>query len=322
MNRAAIMERLIPIWQRVLQRPSVRAGDNFFDLGGNPSSAAKLSAEISEVFHRRLPPVLIYSAPTIETFAALLEQPKPPRVPPLLLLKNGTEQPPVYITHGIGGTVFDFFQLVHKIDSSHPIYGMQAKGVDGVDEALTSIEEMAQFHLHAIKELQPQGPYFLLGYSLGGLVMLEIAQRLSEAGERIGLLVLVDTYPHKSKLTSAQRRQVTLRLARRRASSLMRLVMGRPRPKIAADPVMLRMRQAENLAWERYQPKYYSGEMKYVKAATRTEFPDDSFAIWSPLAAKFEIETAPGNHVGLLTTEFDKLGTLLTRYLEDAFKRI
>jgi len=333
-NRTTIIEVLTPIWQRILQRPSVGVNDSFFDLGGNPSSAAKLIVEIAEVFGRRLPPVLIYAAPTIAALSALLEQPSPPRVPCLLLLKAGAEQPPIFIAHGIGGTVFDFFNLVQKMRCSHPIYGMQARGIDGFDEALTSIEAMAQVHLDAIKQLQPHGPYFLIGYSLGGLVTLEIAQRLSAIGEKVALLALVDTYPHKSKLTPKQRRRLTFRWAKRRAHLLIETARWRTRSKTAkdaggraslgrnpallADPIMRRMREAENVAWQRYQPRYYSGKIKFVKAEITTDFPDNPVATWSHLAEKFEIETAAGDHLGLLTTEFDKLGLALTRYLEDA----
>ena len=103
MTKVSAAEVLVPIWQRVLQRSSVHANDNFFDLDGTPSSAARLFAEIAEAFGRDLPPVMIYSTPTIETLAALLEDPTPPRVPPLLLLKAGTEHPPVFIAHGLGG---------------------------------------------------------------------------------------------------------------------------------------------------------------------------------------------------------------------------
>ena len=81
---------------------------------------------------------------------------------------------------------------------------------------------------------------------------------------------------------------------------------------------MRRLREAENLAWERYHPRHYSGKIKFVKAEIATDFPDDPVAIWSHFADKFEIETAPGDHLGMLTTEFEELGLVLTRYLDDA----
>ena len=197
-------EILLPIWQRVLQRTSIRVTDNFFDLGGTPSSATQLFAEIADEFGRSFPAVTICAAPTIETLAGLLEEPTPPRIPPLLLLKAGTENPPVFITHGLGGDVLGLADVVGKIESRHPIYGMQVRGIDGIDEPFASIEERAQFYLDAIRQLQPHGPYFLIGYSLGGLAMLEVAQRLSADGEKIALLTLLDTYPDKKYLSLAQ----------------------------------------------------------------------------------------------------------------------
>jgi acetoacetyl-CoA synthetase len=334
MTMTSATEALFPIWQRVLQRPSIHASDNFFDLGGNPSSAARLFSEIAEVCGRDLPPVIIYSAPTIETLAALLEHPVPPLVPPLLLLKAGTEAPPIFIAHGLGDTVFGLFHLVEKMDSKRPIYGMQARGVDGVDEPFTSIEAMAHFHLDAIKKLQPNGPYFLIGYSLGGLVTLEIAQRLSAEGERVALLVLVDSYPHKSHLSVPQYLLLSFRLAKRRTRSLIESALGKTRRQIAEDHggsapphnrfevarqgVVRQMRDSAYLALTRYDPRFYRGRIRFVKAEISTVFPDDPFAVWSRLADKFEVETIPGDHLGMLTTQYERLGLVLSRYLEEA----
>ena len=334
MTKTPAVELLIPIWQRVLQRPSIRMNDNFFDLGGNPASAAKLFGEIAEVCGRHLSPVLAYSVPTIEALASVLEQPDQPRVPPLLLLKAGTEPPPIFIAHGLGDTVLDLFQLVEKIESAHPIYGMQARGIDGVDEPLTSVEAMAQFHLEAIKQLQPHGPYFLIGYSLGGLVGLEIAQRLSAGGEKIALLALVESYPHRNQLGLVQRMLLSLRLAKRQARLLSASAFGRTRSEISEPfggkasqsshnerlirDVMKRMRDSAHMALKRYRPQFYRGEMRFVRAEIGTLFPDDPVAVWSHLAEQFEIETIPGDHWSVLTTRFDKLGSTLTRYLHEA----
>ena len=149
--------------------------------------------------------MLIYTAPTVEMLGALLGNPAPPKVPPILPMKPGAEDPPIFVAHGMGNTVLELSGLVRKIVSRHPIYGMQARGLDGVDEPLATIEEMAEFHLEAIRRQQAHGPYFLIGYSLGGLVTLEIAQRLRAGGEKIALLALVDSYPDKSQISVTQR---------------------------------------------------------------------------------------------------------------------
>ena len=233
MAKTPAAERLVPLWQRVLHLSSIQVSDNFFALGGDPVLADHLFAEIAQAFGRHLPPVLIYSAPTIQSLAALLEQSGPPEVPPLLLLRAGTEYPPIFIAHGLGDTVFDLYQLVEKIETTHPVYGMQARGIDGVKEPLTSVEAMGQFHLEAIKRLQPDGPYFLIGYSLGGLVALEIAQLLSAQREEVALLALVDCYPHRNRLGLIEFARLSLRLAKRRIWSPDASISGRTRSAIS-----------------------------------------------------------------------------------------
>ncbi len=336
-TKTSAVEFLLPIWQRVLQCSSIRTSDNFFDLGGSPASAEQLFSEVAKACGRHLPSVLIYSAPTIEALAEVLEKPEAPRVPPVLLLKAGTVHPPVFIAHGLGDTVFDLFRLVRTIESPHPIYGMQSRGIDGIDEPFISVEQMAQFHLEAIKKLQPHGPYFLIGYSLGGLVALEIAQRLSVAGEKIALLALVDSYPYRNRLGLIQNALLSFRLAKRRILSPGAPVLGKARVghlenidgnalisgKIqeSMSNVTQRMRDSAYLALKRYRPQYYGGRINFVRPAITTDFPDDPAAVWSHLAAQFEVETIPGDHWSMLTTEFEKLGSVLSGYLREAPKK-
>jgi pimeloyl-ACP methyl ester carboxylesterase len=220
---------LTPIWQRVLQLPSIGLDDDFFDLGGDSSLALQLFTEIAEVCGRELPPVTIYQARTIAALAAFLEQTTSPPFPALVLLKAGAKQPPIFLAHGLGGSVMDFFQPVRHIDSDHPIYGIQSKGIDGLDEPLERIEDMAEFSIDAVRELQPHGPYILIGYSLGGLVALEMAQRLSAAGEEIALLGMLDAYPHIRHLSFGQRTRLIARQAKRGPTNLRLAYRSLPR---------------------------------------------------------------------------------------------
>jgi len=318
---SSMIEVLTPIWQRVLQLPSIGIDDNFFDLGGDSSLALQLFNEIAKVCARELPPVTIYQAPTIATLAALLEQPTTPRFPALVLLKPGSEKPPLFVAHGLGGSVMDFFQPVKHIETNHPIYGMQARGIDGLDEPLASIEDMAEFYLHAIKELQPRGPYLLVGYSLGGIVVLEMAQRLSANGEKVALLAMLDAYPHIRYLSLGQRARLIARQARRGLHSLGNLRGSAPYQSpagVSLTPAMQRLRDSAYLALTRYRPRFYPSKIKFVRAEVNSAFPDDAAAVWSPLAKEFEVETVPGDHLGIIATHFESLASVLSRYLEEA----
>jgi acetoacetyl-CoA synthetase len=127
--------------------------------------------------------------------AALLEQPTLPRLTPFLQVKAGNEKPPIFITHGLCGTV-QFFKLAKHIRTGHPIYGIQAKGINGSEEPFDRVEDMAEYYLNALEESHPDDRYILIGYSFGGLVALEVAQRLAAKGRPVALLVLLDAFPH------------------------------------------------------------------------------------------------------------------------------
>jgi acetoacetyl-CoA synthetase len=316
----SMIELLTPIWQRVLQQPSIRAQDNFFDLGGDSSLALKLFNEIAQTCGRELPPVTIYQSPTIASLAALLEQPTAPRFPTLVRMKAGTKKSPVFLAHGLGGSVIDFFQPVKHIQSEHPIYGLQAKGIDGVDEPLDRIEDMAQFYLDAIRQLQPSGPYILIGYSLGGLVMLEMAQRLLANGEKVALLAMLDAYPDARFLSVAQRIRLTARQVKQRGLRGSRDDLGgntsyQAPAGVSVSPAIKRVRDAAYLALACYQPRLYGGKINFVRAEISGPFPNDPVAVWGHLAEEFQVDTVPGDHLGIITTHFESLAAVLSRYL-------
>ncbi len=310
---------LTPIWQRVLQLSSVGVDDNFFDLGGDSALALELFNEIAQVTGRELPPVMIYQAPTISALAALLEQPTASRVPPLVQLKSGSKEPPVFIAHGLGGSVMDFYQVVKHIQTPHAIHGLQAKGIDGVEEPLDRIEDMARYSLDAVRKLQPHGPYLLVGFSLGGLVTMEMAQQLLSAGEKIGLLAMLDSYPHVSGLSRGQRARLSTRQNwRRLARRLDWLGVSPPHQttiEVSPSPAQQHFRDTSYLALERYQPRFYPGKISFVRAAIPTDFPADPAAVWSGLAKEFELQTVPGDHLGIMTTHFESLASAISGFL-------
>lgn len=319
---SATVEALAPIWRRVLQLSSVGADDNFFDLGGDSALALQLFNEIALACGRDLPPVIIYHAPTIAALAALLDQPVAPRIPPLVQLKAGSQEPPVFIAHGLGGSVMDFFQVVKHVQTSHAIHGMQAKGIDGVEEPLDRIEDMARYSLDAVRELQPHGPYLLIGFSLGGLVTLEMAQQLTAAGEKIGLLAMLDSYPHVSHLSRGQRARLSTRQAWRGIAKRLQWLGVRPpyqtTVEVSPSPALQYFRDCAYRALEAYQPRFYRGKIDFVRAAIPTDFPAQPAAVWSHLAEEFNVLTVPGDHVGIMTTHFESLASVISSLLRKA----
>jgi acetoacetyl-CoA synthetase len=338
-------EELSVIWERVLQRSPIGEQDNFFALGGDAHKAELLFEEIARVFGQELAPVTILQAATIASLATVLNQSHQPKIPPLVQLKAGTKEPPVFIAHGIGGSVLDLVPLANHIHTNHAIYGMQAKGIGGVGEPLDSIELMAQYFLNAIEKIQPRGPYALIGYSLGGLVAFEMARRLSAAGERVALLAMLESYPAKRYLPFRELLRLLFSIASQHATALIRMPLRQalsylasptarsahrsrgtqdgtlhcPPASISYANVMQRMRDAGYLALRRYRPSFYRGKIRFVRAQLSFGFPDDPVRIWGRLADEFELDTVPGDHAGILSMEFEYLASVISRYLKEAF---
>jgi thioesterase domain-containing protein len=260
----------------------------------------------------------------------MLDQANKSRLLQLVPLKRGSENPPIFCAHGLGATAMAFSHLVQKVDSEHDFYGLQASGLDGLSDPYTRVEDMAQHHLAAIRERQPHGPYFLIGYSLGGLVTLEIAKLLSKDGERVALLAMLDSYPHRRYLPPRLRLRLALQKAKIRfAKAAKKEPVGRQSEgrttdgdMIPADGAMVkalqRVRVAQYRALRTYRPSYYDGGVKFVRAAIPTSFPDDPSQIWTPLVNSFEVETIPGSHLEMLSTHVDALASAVSRYLTEA----
>lgn len=338
-----MVETLTDIWQRVLQRPTIGLDENFFNVGGTIESADLLFAEIAHELGRELPSAAIYHAPSIAALARLLEQPALPLFSPFVPLKSGSAHPPLHIVHGLAG-IARFSEIAAHIKTAHPVYGIQAKGIDGLEDPLDCVEDMAHLYLDALKVVQPQGPYFLIGYSFGGLVAFEMAQRLTGEGHKVGLLAMIDAYPDPQCLSQAQRVRLTARRALRYvtevdrehplvkptlgfARRLERRLLGigynpgdhlPPPSRLSLAHTNLVVKEKAYIALARYRPGAYRGKIKFLKSAHDTYYPDNPAAVWSGLAEHVEVATVPGDHLNLVTTHFKPLAEALTRFVQQA----
>jgi thioesterase domain-containing protein len=171
--------------------------------------------------------------------------------------------------------------------------------------------------LEAVRTLQPHGPYFLIGFSLGGLVTLEMAQQLIAEREKVALLAMLDSYPHISHLSAVQHIRLVFQQIRYRISHK-KHANGNQSANDRLSPTMQRFRERARLALGRYQPRFYPGTIRFVRAADPTDFPSDPVAIWGHLAKEFRVETVPGDHLGIMTTHYEELANALSRYLSEA----
>ncbi|MBW4576031.1 MAG: amino acid adenylation domain-containing protein [Aphanothece sp. CMT-3BRIN-NPC111] len=192
--RTPIESTLAEIWAEVLNLERVGINDNFFDLGGDSLLAIRLIDRIHKQFERELPLSALFLTPTVAGLARILS-PGADSLPwsPLVAIQPHGSNPPFFCVHPIFGVVFPYYELAYHLGTDQPFYGLQPKGLDGESPPLTRIEDMAAHYIEALRVVQPKGPYFLGGWSFGGLVAFEMAQQLQRAGHQVALLALLDT---------------------------------------------------------------------------------------------------------------------------------
>lgn len=195
--RDGIEMKLVPIWESVLGIQPISIQEEFFDLGGNSLLAVRLVARIQQAFGKNVPLSALFQYGTVEEMAKLLRQDtdgtnSSPSTA-LIAMQAAGSKPPFFCVPGAGGYVIYLYQLARALGADQPFYGLQAIGLDGDSEPQTTVETMAATYVEAVQAMQPTGPYYLGGHSLGGWVAFEMAQQLQRQGEQVALVAILDT---------------------------------------------------------------------------------------------------------------------------------
>jgi thioesterase domain-containing protein len=186
--------QLLELWRSMLGVEEISAETNIFSLGVSSLSILRLVTRMNSLYSMGFGLASLISAPTIKMVAELVRKRYAPNtVTSLVPIQPVGTKRPLYIVHGAGGNVVNFYGLTTKIGADQPVYGVQAQALEVDQPALLHMEDMAAHYLMEIRRVQPKGPYHLLGYSFGGVVVLEMAHQLLAAGETVGLLGMLDT---------------------------------------------------------------------------------------------------------------------------------
>jgi amino acid adenylation domain-containing protein len=192
--QSPVEEKLIEIWKTVLDVTHMGVHDNFFELGGHSLIAVRLFALMEKEFGRRLPLATLFRAPTVAQLGAILETQSAAECSSLVPIQTSGSRPPFFCVHAVGGNVLEYHDLAKHLGMDQPFYGLQSRGLSG-EAPHTRIEDMAAHYIKEMREMQPVGPYFLGGRSLGGIIAYEMACQLRAQGHEIGLLAVLDSYP-------------------------------------------------------------------------------------------------------------------------------
>ncbi|HDR6312417.1 TPA: amino acid adenylation domain-containing protein [Bacillus cereus] len=189
-------EMLCDLFTEILSVPQIGIDDGFFDLGGHSLLAVQLMSRIKEALGVELNIGTLFAAPTVAGLAERLEMGNGQSALDVLLpLRASGDQLPLFCVHPAGGLSWCYAGLMKSLGTDYPIYGVQARGIAKNEELPKSLEEMAKDYLKHVREVQPHGPYRLLGWSLGGNVVHAMASQLQNEGEEVELLVMLDSYP-------------------------------------------------------------------------------------------------------------------------------
>ncbi|WP_375502637.1 amino acid adenylation domain-containing protein [uncultured Nostoc sp.] len=330
--------RLTKIWENILSVKPISIKDNFFDLGGHSLLAVRLFAQIEKAFGKNLPLATLFQESTIEKLANILrledenltsQKSRPGWLPwsSLIAIQPNGSKPPLFCIHGLGGDVLSYRELAHYLGVEHPVYGLQARGLDGKQPPHSRIEDMASDYLKEIQTLQPNGPYFLAGYSFGGTVAFEMAQQLHCQGQKVALLILFDSSGPSCTKRLPFLKRVPLHLNQllklgpsyiwQKASQWSYLLLekfqkivckfyldiGRPLPRVLRHTYIM---ENNRKASDKYTMQLYPGPVLLLRTTNsqRIEalgFDFDPQLGWGQLVAgKLEIRYVPGSHHFLL----------------------
>ncbi|MEC4812262.1 MAG: amino acid adenylation domain-containing protein [Scytonema sp. PMC 1069.18] len=332
--RTLLEQKLVQLWEETLQISPIGVTENFFDLGGHSLLAIRLLAEIEKHLGYSLPLVIFFREGTIEKIAAMLERESEPKDSQLLIpLQTKGDRRPLFLIHQHGGYGLSYSQLAQTLRKEQPLYALQARGLDGKQQPLDSIEAMASAYLQAIREILPHGPYSVGGHSFGGLVAFEMASQLEAQGEEVENLLIIDTHPPlptveleasveddtallaflveqiglyvNETINISQQELLTLKEAERLDYVLQILRTREVIPPDAGTNFVtgfINVYKANSQAIIHYQPKPIRSPLSVFKTqALAEQFPDDPTVGWHKLApGQVQVYSLIGDHNSIL----------------------
>jgi amino acid adenylation domain-containing protein len=242
----------------------------------------------------------------------------------LVLLRPGGTDRPLFLIHGLGGHVAAFMSLAREMAGGRPVYGLQALGLDPGQAPQDRIEAMAASYIEEIRTIQPQGPYLLAGWSMGGLIALEAARQLLADGQETALVAMLDTHLSLKDIPQQDldEQSVLHRIAPQLnvpVTELIGLPLDRQWERIAelaekAEGIgieeirrLAATCKVHLLALSRHEIRPYSGDMVLFpadRANKRGSRPSVNGRgrenRWKSLFPKLRVEPSPGDHFSML----------------------
>ncbi len=169
--------QLLEIWEEVLSTNGIGVDDDYVALGGTSLLSVRLFAQIERRFGVQLRLTSILEAPTVRSLARLIAASRQSARRDLVCLRAGSRRNLFLVHDGLGETLL-YVNLARMLPPGVAVYGVEPKSLPGIPLAHASIEDMAGYYVERVREIQPQGPYFLGGMCAGGTIAYAMAARL------------------------------------------------------------------------------------------------------------------------------------------------
>ncbi|WP_309475906.1 non-ribosomal peptide synthetase [Pseudomonas sp. B21-028] len=219
-------QAIAEIWQELLGVELVGRHDHFFELGGHSLLAVQMISRLQKVLDKTIALRDLFVEPTVAGFAqALAPQSRTATRSNVVPIRRNGSQRPLFLVHPAGGEVQYARDLAPWLNAEIPVYGIAANGFFAGEKTLNTIPDIAANYLTAIREVQPQGPYRIAGWSAGGLIAHEMAHQAIALGETIEFLGIIDSNIQET----APNRPIS------EAQFLLVLVKGRMEPALEAS---------------------------------------------------------------------------------------
>jgi amino acid adenylation domain-containing protein len=306
---------LTAIWQELLGAEKISVEDDFFLIGGDSLKALTMILKVEERLGRQLPfESLWLQGSTIRALARAIAGEVPPAGwGQALALQSQGEKPALFIAT-LNSTAGHYcVSLVQRLGADQPVFGLPPKGIGGSELPDLSIEEMADHCIAMMRQVQPEGPYRIMGYSAAGLLAFETARRLQARGVAVSKLVLLDSEPPGAIDLLAGEVLRKPRKAVRVAGSLIGQALGLSAPDGAVA------RQAmQTGARVRYRPKPYSGGAILVLASERQNNAELARHWRRLIKGDLVVEEVSGDHISMMQEPgIGELARTLMSQLED-----
>ena len=332
-----------------LGKSKISIKDNFFELGGHSLIAIKAMQLLEEKTGIRFPITSLFEAPTVEKLSQLINlDQKTISWKSLVPIKPEGMKPPLYIVHGSGLTVLVFNLLAQSMSPQQPVYGLQARGLNG-ETPFENMEDLAAYYLSEIIEHNPHGPYLLAGYSFGGIVAFEIAQQLNKMGKDVKMVAIFDTHTNNEKRFAPRFTRIKDKILLQFPKMLFIAksfisnpgetlnyqlnffkekvaILGLIKQEPTEDNIMLyakEINKKHNLAYHNYILTPFNGEIDLFRVKKRLYYVrDKKYLGWRPYAKKgVYIHDIPGDHrTFLLQPNYKELAQILQKCIDERIK--